>query len=79
MDAGKYVHEYVDGNGARWWVVAEHEDGCYYAPMKPRYCAETGFGGAFGSLGYVAGRAYTYRTRRAALRRARQLYDSPQP
>ncbi len=74
VDAKDFVHEYVDGNGQHWWIVAQQRDGRYYAPMKPQYCRLTGCSSVFGDLSYVAGNAYCYRNRRDALRRVRQLY-----
>ncbi len=68
------VHEYRDGYGRRWWVVAERRDGRYYAPQRADMVQLTGAHTIFGPLDYVWGNSYHYRRRQDAVRRARLEY-----
>jgi hypothetical protein len=75
MKAADYVHEYVDGYGRRWYVVAEHRDGRYYAPQRADVVKLTGAHTIFGPLDYVLSNAYHYRRHADAVRRAGELYN----
>mgnify|MGYP000362529499 CR=1 FL=1 len=66
----QYVHEYNN-----LWVVATYRNGTYYAPVRRLVRKITGSMATFGSLDFIAvGGAYTYKTRKAALAKARELY-----
>jgi hypothetical protein len=69
MKAEDFVHEH---NGR--WIVAEYRDGRYYAPQRKEVSKLTGCHTTFGPLSYVAGDAYSYRRKGAALVKARELY-----
>ena len=70
----EFVHEYKDGYGRTWWVVAQYRDGRYQAPQTRASRRLTGCSGVYGPLSYVIGNAYHYRRRQDALRRARIEY-----
>ena len=76
MAAEDYVHEYVDGYGRCWYVVAERRrDGRYYAPQRTDIVERTGAHTIVGPLDYVWGNAYHYRRHQDAVRRARLAYQ----
>ena len=73
-DFGKFVHEWRDQYGQRWWIVAALEDGFYSAPVRPGQRRALGTGKAWGNLEHAAAVGYCYRRRQDALRRARIEY-----
>jgi len=69
VDVNELVHEYRGR-----WIVAQYKDGRYYAPQRPEVRKLTGCHTTFGPLDYVAGDAYSYKRRSAAIRKAREIY-----
>jgi len=76
MDYSEFVHEYTDRDGKTRYVVAQHINGQYIAPMNERGDRLTGASYLVGRRAAdVAGSiTYTYARRRDAIRRARYLY-----
>lgn len=64
-DLNVFVHATTDGR----FVVAEKRDGRFYG--QSRHEAGT----VFGSLDYITGIAWTYKTKRAALKKAASIYS----
>lgn len=75
MKASDYVHKYTDTSGNVWWVVAAYRDGRYYGALTKAEERLTGCHTIFGPLSYVHGKGRSYKSRAAALRRARQVYS----
>ncbi len=68
--AEDFVHEY-EGR----WVVAQYRDGRYYGQQRDDVRKLTGCSMTYGPLSYVAGDTYSYKHKKHALAKAKELYN----